>query len=184
MVNKFKEKRENVRTFLTAQVTVKPVSRHYADGFSGFFTGMEPLLPPSSPKKESVPGTPDSVIGMLLSLDEKLDHILSILEDNKNLAQKRCEALDISGTGLCILMDEEVRFGDNFEVTIRFSGHPLRVLKTCAEVVRVSPYLNNRFEIGMKFKDLTEAEKENIIALTFSENRKRIRENKSMWDND
>lgn len=56
-------------------------------------------------------------------------------------------------------MDEEVRFGDNFEVTIRFSGHPLRVLKTCAEVVRVSPYLNNRFEIGMKFKDLTEAEK-------------------------
>jgi len=184
MANKFTEKRENVRTCLTARVTVKAVSRDYADGFSGFFTGLEPLLSSSSPKKEPVPGIPDSVIGMLLSLDEKLDHIISILADNRSLAQKRCDALDISGTGLCVLMDEEVRFGDNFEVTIKFSGQPLKVLKTCAEVVRISPYMNNRFEIGMKFKDLTEAEKENIIALTFSENRKRIRENKSMWDNE
>lgn len=184
MVNKFTEKRENVRTCLTARVTIKPVTREYADGFLGFFIGPDILVGAASQKSVVSASMPDSMIGMLLGLDEKLDLILSMLAEDRSLAQKRCDALDISGTGLCIIMDEEARFGDNYEVTVRFSGHPLRVLKVCAEVVRVSPYLNKKFEVGLKFKGLTEAEKENIISITFSENRKRIRENKTIWEND
>lgn len=184
MVNKFTEKRENVRTCLSARVTVRPVSKEYADGFSGFLMGMESLLEVAAQKNGPSSVIPDSMMGLLLGFDEKIDLIISMLSDNSKLAQKRCDALDISGTGLCVIMDEEAKFGDNYEITIRFSGHPMRVLKACAEVVRVSPYLNKKYEVGMKFKGLTEAEKENIISITFSENRKRIRESRTIWEND
>ncbi len=180
MPNKFSEKRENVRTCLSARVTVKSVSKEYADGFHGFFTGMESLMASVPSMDRNFSGLPDSIMDMLLGLDERVDLVLSLLYGDKNLAQKKCDALDISGTGLCVLLDEQPEFGDNFEVTVRFSGQPLKILKVCAEVVRVSRYLNGKFEVGLKFMGLTEAEKENIIAITFSENRKRIRKNKNL----
>lgn len=184
MTDRFTEKRENVRTFLSARVSVKQVTKDYAEAFSGFFTGLSSAASPSERGKEPFHGINDGLIGMFLNLDDKLDHILSIVSNDLRLAPKKCEALDISGTGLCVVMPEEAKIGDNFEVTIRFAGSPVKVLKACAEVVRVSPYNGHRFEIGMKFMDLTETEKECLIALTFSENRKRIREKKNILEND
>jgi hypothetical protein len=181
MPNKFSEKRENVRTCLSARVTVKPVSKEYAENFSGFFTGMDSLMASSSSMEKNTPDAPDSIMEMLLGLDEKMDLVLSLLSGNSSLAQKRCEALDISGTGLCVLLDAKPMFGDHFEVTIRFSGQPLKILRVCAEVVRVSDYRGGRFEVGLKFMGLTDTEKEKIIALTFSENRKKIRNNKTLY---
>ncbi len=180
MGNKFTEKRENVRTCLSAHVAVKRVTEEYAAGFSGFFTGMNETPQPAAKKSDSDAACMSNVIGMLLTLDEKIDRILAMLARDQSLIQKKCDALDISGSGICVLMPGKVETGDTFEVTVRFTGNPLKVLKTCAEAVRISSYSENMLEVGMKFIGLGETERENIIALTFSENRKRIRAGKDI----
>jgi c-di-GMP-binding flagellar brake protein YcgR len=136
---------------------------------------------PSSVKKDDSCTKPEAyLIDFLFRIDDKLDRILELLlrDEPDNGKIRKGRALDISGAGMSIVYGEPLQTGDILNTNFLVSKFPPVWLDLYGEVVRAVPIregAETTYEIGLKFIDLNEEDREQIIFYTFQHQRGAIR---------
>jgi len=125
------------------------------------------------------------LIDFLLQMDEKLDQILTKLSkeevDGGSLA-KQGIGINISGSGMNVVVEEPVELGQIIQAHFVLSRIPLVFIDAFGEVLRVKSLDENGtviYNLGIEFLDLKPNDCERIIACVFQRERKSIRERKS-----
>jgi hypothetical protein len=125
------------------------------------------------------------LIDLLLQMDEKLDQILTKLskeEVDRGLLAKQGIGINISGSGMNVVVEEPVELGQIIQAHFVLSRIPLVFIDAFGEVLRVKPLDENgtvTYNLGIEFLDLKPNDRERIIACVFQRERKNIRERKS-----
>ncbi len=197
------EKRNNVRAAISTKVTIKlidndiahdllltkkPVSQATKRAASG-----KDLPKKGSSNKNSLiipdfPFSSDNTVNPMLSylvdsiflLNDKLDKIIELLEDNKGETQIAVkETVNISGTGMKMILYDSVEKGQILNISLNLPGFPLSGFNTYGEVVhkRVVEKMDTPlYEVGVKFINILEKERDLLIAYAFSQERQKIRQ--------
>ena len=124
------------------------------------------------------------LIDFLLKMDEKLDQILARLskeETETGYLGKQGVAMNISGTGMNMVVLEPAEPGQIIHAHFVLSKIPLVYLDVCGEILWVTPSKDKdgkAFNLGIEFLDLKPADQERIIACVFQRERKSLRERK------
>jgi hypothetical protein len=125
------------------------------------------------------------LIDFLLQMDEKLDQILTKLskgEVDRGLLTKQGIGINISGSGMNVMVEEPVELGQIIQAHFVLSRIPLVFINAFGEVLRVIPVDENgtvTYNLGIEFLDLKPSDCERIIACVFQRQRRSIREGKS-----
>lgn len=180
------EKRNNVRANISAVVTVKLNRPEAAEAGSNAL----PDNPGSFSTAERPPAL-EKISDPLLSylaeavflLNEKLDRIITMLgDDSRGHRPIRVkEAVDISGTGMKLILFDPVAAGQILDISLQLPGLPETGFNTSGEVIHTRSIPGEGrplFEIGVNFIDLSEEEKDLLIAFAFSQQRQEIRKQK------
>jgi len=118
-------------------------------------------------------------------MDEKLDPILTKLskeEVDRGLLAKQGIGINISGSGMNMVVEEPVEPGQIIQTHFVLSRIPLVFIDAFGEVLRVTPADENgtvTYNLGIEFLDLKPSDRERIITCVFKRQRKSIRERKS-----
>ena len=128
--------------------------------------------------------TPNAgIIDFLLQIDEKLDRVLSLLvSEDDHSALNQGIGVNISGSGMTILVDKPVERGHFIHAKFVLSRHPLVFLNAFGEIVQVTKMDDNgrtSYRLGIEFIDLNPMDRERIIACVFQRQRETIRKRKS-----
>lgn len=113
-------------------------------------------------------------------LDEKLDRILEKLEGRENDAREIevIDTVDISGSGISLLVAENLAIGDMIRLAVMLPGYPYGRLETLGRIVRTVEKNEGGtacYQVGIVFTGLSDDEKERLVQYTFSEQRRQIR---------
>ena len=124
------------------------------------------------------------LVDFLLGMDEKLDHIMGILSKDKadEGLLNQGTVVNISGSGMNLEVDRQVQYGQIIHANFVLSKIPLIVMDVFGEVVRVTPLEDDGktwYRLGIRFLDLNECDRENIIACVFQRQRETIRKSKN-----
>jgi len=125
------------------------------------------------------------LIDFLLQMDEKLDQILTKLskeEVDRGFLAKQGTGINISGSGMNVVVEEPVELGQIIQAHFVLSRIPLVFINVFGEVLRVKPGDENgtvTYNLGIEFLDLKPSDRERIIACVFQRQRKNIRERKN-----
>jgi hypothetical protein len=124
------------------------------------------------------------VLDFLLQTEEKLDQILALLSnkevDNGFLDQGI--GLNISGSGMSMLVDQPIEPGKILHTSFLLSRYPITSIKVFGEVVRTTTVNENDktfYDLGIKFLYLNPDDREKIIACVFQSHRRDLRKRKS-----
>jgi hypothetical protein len=128
----------------------------------------------------------EDIARSLIKIDDKLNRILDKLsEDDSNCPSEGIrvkKTSDISGSGICVLVHEALTLGQFVKISLNLPEGWPRHIETLGEVVRVtSPEADeaNLYEVGIKFVNLSDEQRESIIAYTFQQQRDAIRQSKA-----
>lgn len=180
------EKRNNVRANISAAVTVKLRSAEKADAASkalpdnpNSFTdaGHPPVL-----EKTPEPVLSD-LVDAVFQLNQKLDRIIAMLEGHTHTEKpiRVKEAMDISGTGMKLLLFDPVTTGQILDISLQLPGFPATGFNTSGEVIHTKCIQTEDgplYEVGVSFIDVSEEEKDLLIGFAFSQQRREIRKQK------
>jgi hypothetical protein len=125
-----------------------------------------------------------SLINHLVQIDEKLDLILGLLSKDNNMEglYRQAVGLNISGSGMNIMVDRSVEYGRVIHTKFYLSKLPLVYMDIFGEVVHVATVDKdgrNHYKLGIKFLDLSINDRERIISSVFQRHRGDIRRIKS-----
>jgi hypothetical protein len=128
--------------------------------------------------------TNTALINFLVQIDEKLNRVLDLLlkegeENEKPLFQGK--GLNISGSGMEMLVDIPIESGQVMHLKFLLSKLPYVFMDLFGEVIRVARHDKDGkdgYQLGIKFLNLSENERERIIASVFQRQREAIRKNK------
>ncbi|MBW1697431.1 MAG: PilZ domain-containing protein [Deltaproteobacteria bacterium] len=186
---KFQEKREFVRADFSIRASVKLLDR-------SAFESRQSVKRLLSSYRNPYPGqTVDrdeaytesmfsDLTGFLIQINEKLDRIISLIGADKqepNSIEVK-ETLNISGSGVSLIVGRAVEVGQLLDISLNIPTFPMGVFKTQGEIIRVTPHADGHedlFEVGIRFLNLTDDERERLIGYIFSQQRRNIREQKS-----
>jgi hypothetical protein len=184
------EKREYVRVAFSTHAHIRRLSASAVERMRSSKKAIRAIRDGHTPQTQGATWMPDplflsNLAEYLSEIDEKLDKILQILERDAaapdQVGLKVFETLDISGSGVRMVVDGSVSVGELLHVSLRIPDFPLGLFRVCGEVVHTSGdrgETENRFKVGIKFLDLSEEERETLIAFTFRQQRERIRQMK------
>lgn len=125
-----------------------------------------------------------SLMNYLVRLDEKLDLILELLTKDNEAADlfEQAIGVNISGSGMNIMVDEPVETGQIIHSKIYLSRIPMVFLDVFGEVVRSSE-VNEcgkiLYSLGVNFLDLSVNDQERIITTVFKSQRGDLRKRKN-----
>lgn len=149
-------------------------------GLSGNAPGL--LLPPEtiSTGEPQVDRILSTFTAALLLLDEKLNRILEKLEGAEKTGREIqvIDTVDISGSGICLVLPENPETGTVLKLSILLPGFPYGRLETLGRVVRSEVRREGdktTYLAGIEFTGLSEEERERLIQFTFGQQRKQIR---------
>ena len=125
-----------------------------------------------------------SLINHLVQIDEKLDLILDLLSSGNTVKglYRQGVGLNISGSGMNIMVDGFVEYGQVIHTKFYLSKFPLVYMDIFGEVVHVAQVDKNgrtHYKLGIKFLDLSINDREKIISSIFQRQRGDIRKIKS-----
>lgn len=120
------------------------------------------------------------LVFLLSQIDEKLDRLLEKMGQGSGEKRELVvrDTVDISGSGISLLLKESLPKGRLLHLSITFTGSHmgrLDVLGRVARSVSVGDENDALYQTGIEFEDLTEAEKDQLVKYTFSLNREHIR---------
>ena len=126
-----------------------------------------------------------SLINHLVQIDEKLDRILDLLSKDTGMdgLYKQGVGLNISGSGMKIMVDRSLEHGRIIHTKFYLSKSPLVYMDIFGEVVHVTEVEQDgrtHYNLGVKFLDLSINDRERIISCVFQRQRGNIRKIKSM----
>jgi len=137
----------------------------------------------SSNQKEAAVN--ESLVAFLRHLDAKLDKILTlVIKDSKTEQQLyKGIGLNISGSGLKMVAEHRPKPGHILHLNFALSHKPFFFVDVCGEVVNVEPETTPdgeepKYQVGIRFLDLTSKDQEQIIATVFQRERKALRRQK------
>jgi PilZ domain len=125
-----------------------------------------------------------SLMNYLVKIDEKLDLILELLIKDKEAEGpfEQGVGVNISGSGMNIMVDQPVETGQIIHSKIYLSRIPMVFLEVFGEIVR-SSIVNEcgkiLYSLGVKFLDLRVNDQERIIATVFKSQRGALRKRKN-----
>ncbi len=180
------EKRQFVRASLNIDARVKPLDKEGLDRKHHMKSAFSSLpLPGGSSEDSDRIGTQDSVISYLMEfmfqINEKLDIVIDLLggeRSNQNTIGVQ-ETVNISGSGVSLVVSTSVDVGLLLDISLFIPNFPLGVFNVQGEVIRVEPKRGDNsglFEIGIKFLNMSDEERERLIAFTFHQQRQTIRD--------
>jgi hypothetical protein len=191
------EKRESVRAALRAEVQFSVMEAHEYEavkdqiGLQGcvgrgpFRASIQPGIADASEGALTGDTAPEAdLIGFLIQIDEKLDRILNMLTKKdicNDLPVYVGEGLDISGSGMRLLSEENIEPGKVLDTRFQISRYPAVLLQVYGKVVRtrsMDRHGKPGYEIALAFLDLDESYKEWIISYVFQIQREAIRSEK------
>lgn len=128
--------------------------------------------------------TDASLLNYLVRIDEKLDFVLELLtkDEETESPYEQGVGVNISGSGMKIMVDQPVEIGRIIHSKIYLSKIPMVFLDVFGEVVRASMVKEggkNRHALAVKFLDLSVHNQERIIATVFKSQRGALRKRKS-----
>ena len=184
------EKRSYVRGNFSFKIKFKTMtSDEYEaslDSFESRFSGFsEKSGSAAVGKGERTDTTIDtSLMDYLTRIDEKLDLILDLLtvDEEAALPFEQGVGVNISGSGMNILVDQPIEPGQIIHSKIYLSRIPVVFLEVFGEVVRssiVDEYGKKFYSLGIKFMDLSLNDQERIIATVFKSQRGVLRKRKN-----
>jgi PilZ domain len=120
----------------------------------------------------------------LFQMDEKLDRILSLLSTEGTEDKRVVEGvgLDISGSGMKLCGDHPLEVGQIVHTKLFMSNSPFSFIDVFGEVLWITPVDQDGmtlYHIGIKFLDLSQLNRENIINFVFRKQREAIRRMRS-----
>lgn len=143
-----------------------------------------PLFSSGPPHRMSGLGNsqlPDEIELFLGQLDEKLDTILTLL--NRQVLQEDFPVptliYDISGDGLRFSAPQSFEIGTAVEMVVELGFHPKILAGTIGVLTRRDVWRDQELW-AMEFEEMRECEREKIIAFVTAEQRKQIREKRSV----
>ncbi|MBW2366692.1 MAG: PilZ domain-containing protein [Deltaproteobacteria bacterium] len=179
------ERREYVRAVLSTSVRVKPITREEFDQITAIQTAADRTDPVALVRSESADSTTDRnliyLTEWLIKIDDKLNRILQKLDGEQQESDVAVvgETKDVSGAGVSLLISEPWEVGQLVQVTLNMPGYSMGPLKAYGEISRVTPTMKDDetvYEIAVDFKFISESEREKLIAYSFYQQRKAIRE--------
>jgi hypothetical protein len=125
-----------------------------------------------------------SLINHLVQIDEKLDLILDLLSNDKTVKGVCGQGvgLNISGSGMSIMVNRSVEYGQVIHTKFYLSKFPLVYMDIFGEVVHVAQVDKDgrtHYQLGIRFLDLGINDRERIISSVFQRQRGDIRKIKS-----
>lgn len=125
-----------------------------------------------------------SLVNYLVLIDEKLDLILELLAKDSNIEGlfNQGIGMNISGSGMNIMVDRSVETGQIIHSKFYLSKTPLVFMDIFGEVVRstkVDECGKTLYSLGIKFLDISVNDQERIIASIFQRQRGVLRKRKS-----
>lgn len=127
-----------------------------------------------------------ALVKYLIKMDEKLDEILSLLSKDriKERSSHEGKGVNISGSGMQIISDKNVEYGQIIQAKFYLSKIPLVFMDIFGQATRIT-YIGKadkpHYQIGIKFLDLSIDDKERIISSVFQKQREAIRERKNKF---
>lgn len=184
------ERRSFVRGNFSFKVKFKTMTPHeYEDLKSTNEVLFSPFIKSPSTNVDkpgvSIDRTTDaSLISYLVQMDEKLNQILEILAKENKVEGLFAQGvgLNISGTGMNIMVDKPVESGMIIHSKFYLSKSPLIFMDMFGEVIRVEKINecgNTSYSVGIKFLDLSVNDREQVIASVFQRQRGNIRKRKN-----
>lgn len=180
MSQDIKERREYVRATLATKVEIEIIEDSEFDRIKG--NQVDDTPPLGFVTKENGDGESLSgpILQWLIHIDEKLNRILQKLESDEQERNSVCvgSAKNISGVGINLLLNKPMAAGQKIRISFPLPGYTGSPFQAYGEIVRVTPKGENEekaFETAVKFIIIDETEREKLIAYSFSEQRRAIR---------
>lgn len=122
---------------------------------------------------------PEGLLQFLVTMDEKLNSILGLLNRQALNEDFPVPILiqNLSGAGLCFSSKEEFDLGTAVEAIIALDSHSQVIAGTIGRINRRDEY-NGQVLWAMGFKDIRDSEREKIIQYVIAQQREQIREKK------
>ncbi|NOY65270.1 MAG: PilZ domain-containing protein, partial [Nitrospirae bacterium] len=121
----------------------------------------------------------DTIMAMLQEINQKLDYLINhLIIKQEGIPVDECQEVNLSASGMRIEIEEEVDIGDIVEVKMVLPSFPPVAIQTFGEVVRVHKIERDGkvlYEVGLKFAEMTEEVREEIIQYTLKRQREIIR---------
>jgi hypothetical protein len=119
----------------------------------------------------------------LFETNEKLDQILALLSKKEvhNDLLNQGTGMNISGSGMNIIVDEPIELGNILHTSFVLSRFPVIFVRVFGEVVRITPISEDGrdvYDLGIKFLYLNPDDREKIIACVFQSQRRALRKRK------
>ncbi|MBU3949784.1 MAG: PilZ domain-containing protein [Proteobacteria bacterium] len=200
MLSKRRELRSDVRTSLSYAVKyeiISPEEYYLIKNKSDSLLNpdrkklkIDPVLSDNNAKIDSdlkIDYYDDALLKFLVKMDEKLDIILSMLSTNearsKTFNQGTCN--NISASGISLVTSEPASKGQIVHVNIDLCKLPPVYIDAYGEIVRTTGIYEDNipmYNLGIKFIDLDEKDREKIVAYIFSKQREDLRNGKTGSD--
>lgn len=126
-----------------------------------------------------------ALMNYILQVDEKLDQILALLSKDGSVAVPFRPGLgqNISGSGMQIVIEQPVEFGQIINAKFFLSKLPLVFMDIFGKVIRVDQEDEDSrilYKAGIKFLVLNISDRERIIASVFQKQREDLRKRKNI----
>jgi hypothetical protein len=126
-----------------------------------------------------------ALMNYILQVDEKLDQILALLSKDGSVAVPFRPGLgqNISGSGMQIVIEQPVEFGQIINAKFFLSKLPLVFMDIFGKVIRVDQEDEDSrilYKVGIKFLVLNISDRERIIASVFQKQREDLRKRKNI----
>jgi len=197
------EKRDNIRAEISTKVRIKLIDDDVAHALMLHKESASQSTGKTVPKKDlamersrngnsvtmsDFPSSLDDtthpaltyLVDSVFLLNDKLDKIIDLLESNKGKNKITVKkTVNISGTGMKLIVYNPVNKGQILDISLNMPGFPLGGFTAYGEVVRTREFeqkSKSLYEIGVKFINIREKEREMLIAYAFSQERQKIRQ--------
>jgi Tfp pilus assembly protein PilZ len=110
-------------------------------------------------------------------LNTKLDYLISLtVPEQEGFASMNFEPLNISAGGMALIALEQFDKGDTLEIRMVLQAYPAKILQLYGEVVRVKPIPGKpkRYTVGVKFVNMDEHVRNEILKFDFKKHRERL----------
>jgi hypothetical protein len=183
------ERRSYVRGNFSFKIKFKTMtSEEYEAALNSFESPLSHFPEKSGIAASDKDDSPDtsidaSLMDYMVRIDEKLNLILELLTiDEEESLFEQGLGMNISGSGMNIMVDQPIETGQIIHSKIYLSRIPVVFLDVIGEVVRsslVNECGKNLYSLGIKFLDLSLNDQERIIATVFRRQRGVLRKRKN-----
>ena len=110
-------------------------------------------------------------------LNTKLDYLISLtVPQQGGFISMNFEPLNISASGMGLITQESFDKGNVLEIRMVLQAYPAKILQLYGEVIRIKPVPGKpkRYNVGIKFVNMDEHVRNEILKFDFKQHRERL----------